>query len=153
MDSHAGGRSLWISRKIDFVGNDIAERTVYFSSLLFVWKFFEKFRTFKKILTNFTDILIILQIWLKKSRDPEKIILRRHWKIKQMGARNFGKFEYFRKKLIKHLVELDQLFPIIGVRDHKTACGPTQSSKITLEVFRAYRSRDALLTSLKIWMQ
>ena len=42
-----------------------------------------------------------------------------------MGARNhFGKFENFRKKKwIIHLVELDELFPKIRVRDLKTACG------------------------------
>ena len=42
-----------------------------------------------------------------------------------MGARyNFGKLEIFsKKKCIIYLVELDELFPKIGVRDIKTACG------------------------------
>ena len=42
-----------------------------------------------------------------------------------MGDRNnFGKFEFFsKKKCIIHLVELDELFPKIGVRGLKTACG------------------------------
>ena len=37
---------------------------------------------------------------------------------------NFGKFDFlFEKKCIIHLVELDELFPKIEVRDFKTACG------------------------------